>query len=226
MKRTILALVLGLSLIACNVFATTYHFEDNWVNWPGYTSSLGDTNGTPQISSMDVIVSESGILQQIDINLNGSGYQLYDSLFINSYNELGTGSNWDSWDYFVHDGGNSNVGNTSGTVATDGLYSVHANFDYTFVINSNRIGNPNGIDTGSLSLTDSSFGASHTNYLVSYDFAQFDIDISDGFFVAYAPWCDNDIIGGGTAPVPEPATMVLLGSGLVGLAFYRRKLKK
>jgi len=212
---------------------TVHSFKDTWVNWPGYGSRLGDENGTPKIQNIDVTIGDNGWLQKIDIVLHDSTHrQKFDSLFINTSWD-GDNSTWDDWTHFVHDGGSAryNINNTSGNIPLDGLYKVDTNFEYTTVINANRITNPNGIDNKFLDLLDSSFGGLHNDYHIVYDFGA-GLSIGDGFFVAYAPWCANDVAGGGYYmgptgdPVPEPATMLLFSAGLLGFAGSRFRSRK
>ena len=50
----------------------------------------------------------------------------------------------------------------------------------------------------------------------------------EDFKIAFAPTCANDVISEAisNSAVPEPATMLLLGSGLFGVAYSRRRKSK
>ncbi|MFA5905752.1 MAG: PEP-CTERM sorting domain-containing protein [Desulfobacula sp.] len=86
----------------------------------------------------------------------------------------------------------------------------------TLVYNPNTL-NYNGFD-----------GGQHNELIVDLSFLLTENPALDhmGFIAHYTMGCGNDnIMGQGTIPNPEPATMLLLGFGLIGLAgLTRRKL--
>ncbi len=224
----------GVSLLAGNALADTYTFGDTWVNWgnlPEYNTNLGDEYGNPHIDSMNVTVENNRLT---NVTITGSDRETFDTLFINtSY----TGQNWQEWNYLVRDGVQNNQQNGYGPgQANNGLYTVDSSYTYTTAQNGNgysvRVGNPNGIhadDLTSASLDyDISASSEEGPFTLSYDFADGGLELDGGFYVGYSPWCANDVIGGGTttSPVPEPATMLLFGTGLAGLAGLRRKKMK